>query len=32
MPEAVKKREPSYNASWCTHYGEQDGGSSENQK
>ena len=32
--EDVEKREPSYtvggNVSWCSHYGEQYGGSSEN--
>ena len=32
--EGVEKREPSYsvagNVSWCSHYGEQCGGSSEN--
>ena len=32
--EGVEKREPSYtvggNVSWCSHYGEQYGGSSEN--
>ena len=31
----VEKREPSYtvgeNVSWCSHYGKQDGASSENQ-
>ena len=34
--EDVEKREPSYtvggNGNWCSHYGEQDGGSSKNQK